>query len=305
MVLYLTIEIGTYLCRQELEPANYLSVIVDKHLSLTQATTPKVVFIGDSSLAFGLDGEKVEEEIGRPVVNMGLHAAFGLPFVFSEVAPDLKSGDTVVAIFHYYPTKSDVNEGVVCHALDFYPAMYDRLDLNIFLKNKLEFTCKVKKIRRYILNKTFKSSNTDNTLVDETVFDYKRWAFNRYGDIRSELYVTSTIDFRNNVPYEFDTDQRQTLDTINYYNGVFNAKGVRLLLVYPPYPMGVFKDNFKAVNEFDELLRSKTSVAILNNPADAVLPDEYFFNSDYHLTSVGKSVYTDKVIGLIETNYKQ
>src|SRR3989338_1453716 len=157
LALYLTVALGAYLCRRELDTNNYLSVIVDKHKRLESLPSPRLIFIGDSALPFGLDGERIEKELKIPVVNMGLHAAFGLPFIFEEIYPDLRPGDIVAAIFHYYPSDKEINEGVVCHALDFYPAMYRRLELNYFSKKKLEATCDIKRIRRYLLNRIFRA----------------------------------------------------------------------------------------------------------------------------------------------------
>jgi hypothetical protein len=300
LALYLTVIVSAYLCRQELDPDNYLSVITDKHQLLENTSSSRVIFIGDSSLAFGLDGERIKQEIKRPVVNMGLHAAFGLPFVFSEIAPDLKEGDTVIAIFHYYPNINDVNEGVICHALDFYPTMYDRLDLNIFSKTTLQFTCKVKKIRRYLLNKTLRKSIANLPVNDRLEFDYKRWAFKLYGDIRDELHTTSTINFSNDRPTEFYINQKETLATLNNYNGLFKTKGVRLILAYPPYPLALYSGNRETLEAYDLFLRSNTQILILNKPEDTVLPEKYFFNSPYHLTSLGKSIYTELIIKLIK-----
>lgn len=43
---------------------------------------PKIVLVGDSNLAFGINSEDIEDAFNMPVVNMGLHG--GLGSIFSE-----------------------------------------------------------------------------------------------------------------------------------------------------------------------------------------------------------------------------
>jgi len=300
LALYLTVALGAYLCRRELDPNNYLSVIVDKHKRLESLPSPRLIFIGDSALPFGLDGERIEKELKIPVANMGLHAAFGLSFIFEEIYSDLRPGDIVVAIFHYYPSDKEINEGVVCHALDFYPAMYRRLELNYFSKKKLEATCDIKRIRRYLLNRIFRSNPSGEIEIKGNEFGYRRWAFNEFGDVYDDLYKTSNVEFLTGSSMKFDTGQSETVALLNYYDKIFSEKGAKLLMIYPPHPETNFNNSLAAINEFDKLLRESTKVKLLSKPGDSVYADNYFFNTDYHLTSPGKKLYTDFVINIIK-----
>ena len=62
------------------------------------AETPgrRLVVIGGSSAAFGLDSALAEEELGMPCVNFGLYAAFGLKPMLDLAAGRLHRGDIVV-----------------------------------------------------------------------------------------------------------------------------------------------------------------------------------------------------------------
>lgn len=300
LMIYLAIVVTAYFFRRELDPNNYLSAIVDKHKRLESIPSPRLIFIGDSALPFGLDGEQIEKELKIPVANMGLYAAFGLPFIFKEIVPDLRPGDIVVAVFHYYPSSKDINEGAICHALDFYPTMYQRLELNYFLKKKLDMTCDIKRIRRYLLNKIFRKDLSNQIEIKGNEFDYKRWAINKYGDVYDDLYKISNVKFSNDGSIKFNTEQSETVDLLNYYNEIFSKRGVKLAIIYPPHPKTNFNRVSKAINEFDKLLRANTKVRILDKPEDSIYEDNYFFNSDYHLTSLGKKLYTNFVISVIK-----
>ena len=59
---------------------NYDAALVDKVERLKSITEPKIILVGDSNVAFGINSKKIEEELGMPVVNLGLHGALGNAF---------------------------------------------------------------------------------------------------------------------------------------------------------------------------------------------------------------------------------
>ena len=99
---------------------------------------------------------------------------------------------------------------------------------------------------------------------------------------------------------KFDTGQSETVALLNYYDKIFSEKGAKLLMIYPPHPETNFNNSLAAINEFDKLLRESAKIKLLSKPGDSVYADNYFFNTDYHLTSPGKKLYTDFVINIIK-----
>src|SRR5690606_26128837 len=61
----------------------------------------RVVLVGGSNLAFGIDSKAIEAAVGCPVVNMGMNGYFGVRFMLEEVAPRLRAGDVVVLAFEW------------------------------------------------------------------------------------------------------------------------------------------------------------------------------------------------------------
>lgn len=59
---------------------NYDVALIDKVERLKGITEAKIILVGDSNVAFGINSEKIEEELGMPVVNLGLHGALGNAF---------------------------------------------------------------------------------------------------------------------------------------------------------------------------------------------------------------------------------
>ena len=59
---------------------NYLMAYKSKTARLITCPTPRIVFIGGSNLAFGLDSHMIEDSLHCHVVNMGLHGGIGIRY---------------------------------------------------------------------------------------------------------------------------------------------------------------------------------------------------------------------------------
>ena len=85
--------------------------ILDKHQLLQRAGSPKIVFVGGSSLALGLDSALIHTKTGLPVVNMGLNGGLGLRYMLEEVKPDIGPGDLIVVSPEYEHWYGSLLEG--------------------------------------------------------------------------------------------------------------------------------------------------------------------------------------------------
>ena len=74
----------------------FLAELTHKHERLKSINEEKIVLIGGSSLAFGLDSKKLEEYTGRPVVNYGLYATIGTKAMLDMSRSHINEGDIVV-----------------------------------------------------------------------------------------------------------------------------------------------------------------------------------------------------------------
>jgi len=79
-----------------MDSGDYISAILDKDRLLRDTPSPKIVFVGASNLAFGLDSERVQSAMRLPVVNLGLHGGVGLKYMLDSTRPYVKKGDIVV-----------------------------------------------------------------------------------------------------------------------------------------------------------------------------------------------------------------
>jgi hypothetical protein len=79
-------------------PAAYWvrEMIVVKRHQTSMIPSPKIVFLGGSSVLFGIDATMVENEIHVPTENFGLHAGMRLDWLLAEGERAVTSGDLLV-----------------------------------------------------------------------------------------------------------------------------------------------------------------------------------------------------------------
>ena len=83
--------------------AVFSSSIIDKkeEVLIENKTSKKIVIIGGSNVAFGIDSIKIEKEFGIKAINFGCMAGIGPEILLSKIDQHLKSGDVVLFCWEY------------------------------------------------------------------------------------------------------------------------------------------------------------------------------------------------------------
>ena len=79
---------------------HYAAATADKRRHLEDCASPRLIFVGGSSAAFGFDS-RVAVEAGYRPVNMGHNRSLGLRFMLGQVRGELREGDVVVVSPEY------------------------------------------------------------------------------------------------------------------------------------------------------------------------------------------------------------
>ena len=76
----------------------YLAAFENKYERLYTTEGKKIVFIGGSSLPFGLRSDLIEEEMGGDysVINFGLYATLGTKFMMDTAKHAISEGDVII-----------------------------------------------------------------------------------------------------------------------------------------------------------------------------------------------------------------
>lgn len=265
----------------------YNASLIDKVNRLESITEPKIVLIGNSNVAFGIDSKLLEDEMGMPVVNMGMHGGLGNAFHEEMAKLNVTPGDIYV----------------ICHASFNDDDKIENTELawvtieNHFHLWKLLRFCDIKEMVKsfpvYLKKSmTLASSGTGNRTYD---LIYARTAFNEYGDIEVERIGR----FHNGEKKRMEVVPKVGDIAINRINALYKyliSKGAILLIAgYPIRNGNVTVDSYQYVL-FQEKLSEKMECPVISNYVDYMFDYRYFFDTNYHLNSEGATLRTIQLV---------
>ncbi|MCF2489332.1 hypothetical protein [Dyadobacter sp. CY347] len=270
----------------------FTAALLDKHDYAKSISSPKIVLVGGSNLAFGINSEMLSKMTGMPVVNMALLAPLGMDFILSDALGYIKKGDIVMMSFEYdvFP-KGDVESQL--SVVDFVP------EDKHFVTYKQGLT---EKLKAQFLHRLQAPLSIEIILQSPTVEDpysiYFRKAFTRQGDIISHLNnITRTVNAGANTtslfPYEGQAE------SMNAFTEQFVQKGAKAYFLYPTIAESFYKNSVAAVEKLDERYRKDLKATILSAPEQSVYPDSLCFDTVYHLKGKARDAHTEKVAGAL------
>lgn len=79
-----------------MEQDGYLQAYNKKCQLLEDTPSPRIIFVGGSNLAFGLDSQRIKDSLNINVINYGLHAGIGLKYMIDDISTYARKGDIIV-----------------------------------------------------------------------------------------------------------------------------------------------------------------------------------------------------------------
>lgn len=285
---------------------NYLASLIDKNNLLKNTKPPRIIFVGASNLAFGIDSKKIEKETGMPVINMGIHGNLGLAFILNNVKANLQKGDIVVLAPEYFLGEFDYN--TVNYAVHLFPESMGYVDYNLeYYRQRINYTFnELQLYRKKLTNKIFgKKLNLKELRVnaenDMNLFDtslYARNKFNENGDVISHLDKESLKEIRGRKRLD-EEEYGRYVEMINEFYDYASEIGAAVYYTFPCYPKSEIDKYRKVITGYENLLKENLKPEILNTPDDLAYPDSLFFDTVYHLNAEGRSKRTDYTIKLL------
>ncbi len=251
-----------------------------KHDRLTSLEGNRLVLIGGSNLAFGIDSELLEEYIGLPVVNYGLYAALGTKAMLDMAKPHIKEGDIVL----------------ICPEEDAqtYSLYYNGLNMWYSLDSD------------YSMLKAVGASNYDELVAALPEFAalkreaairgtemqsgiYALSSLNEYGDIQVERAYNTMVDFGKSqaIPLNSSLVTDEFTDYLNDFANALEKKGAEVWFGFSPVNSIAVTSDEEEIDEFYQALDDKLDFPIISDIYDYILDEGYFFDTNFHMNSVG------------------
>ncbi|MBN2077740.1 MAG: hypothetical protein JW838_02160 [Spirochaetes bacterium] len=281
----------------------YIMALVDKHRMLRETPRPRIIFAGDSNLAFGLNSRMVKKATGYNVVNMGLHGGLGLIYSMDELMPYLGKGDVVIFIpdyTHYLGTGIGDNTLVevtilmpwlICH--------YSRENIMPFITNiPLTFQRRL----RGLLAPTREAPT------------HRRSGFNEFGDneghigvappeFKGKEYIARILPEAaklNITRFLPDRVNDSLVTRFNRFSTICEEKGVALYVAFSPLMEQDRPKQVKTLTKLEKDMRERMKVKFIGTSIENIYPQKYFFDNEFHLNGTGRQVRTRRLINAMK-----
>lgn len=305
------------LCWFYLPPAfnssGYLASIIDKHRALDRARSPKIVFVGGSNLAYGLDSDAVSAALGRDVVNMGVSRLFGLRYCLEEVKDSLHQGDMVVIVPEYENFYGELNgsshlmavptllPAAAVWVLRSYATSPGRIvQLCTDIEGVLNFKWNWWRQHLY----AFLQNPTTYAVGSVPLYNMgdpkgcERRNFTARGDLIGHLdqpppsvkYMKMFADCR------LKSVDPEAIRVMNEFAGSEARKGVATVLIPPPVPRPVYEEHRAQIDQAIACCKRRLVFPVLAEAGRYTFAEPNFFNGLYHLHGTARDARTAMVV---------
>ncbi|NJN99608.1 MAG: hypothetical protein HC875_38655 [Anaerolineales bacterium] len=266
---------------------NIYSSLADKHQRLAAVESPKIVFIGGSSLALGLDSETVQSRIRRPVVNMGLNGGFGLRYILDEVISSIGPGDVIAISPEYEHWTGTLLDG----GLNMLWAIRANPRSIFSLTSPNQYVVLIRNLPEFNQGKFME------ILPGRYDPIYNRDAFNDYGDFVNHLNQPKSLHLGGVERINTQAENPETAKVLQDFALLAESRGATVVYSFPPLAETQFKfsDNQTAIAHIVEQLKTIPQITLIDHPADHIYPDTMFFDTVYHLNAEGRKLRSTKV----------
>jgi len=296
-VIILVAAVPLFIGNPPVSRTTFIAAIIDKDENLKRTVSPKIIFVGGSNLAFGLNSQLVEQQFGMPVVNLGLHGILGLNFILEQAKSNINAGDVVI-VCPEYEMLTQIPDGGI--------SSWELAEAFFVSPRIFKYVVSFKQIGpiftsfRLLLDEHRKMLFKPKDYLKEINAIYRRDGFNRYGDMTLHLPLGSEYHGDNKTGIGGDEyDLKRAVTLLNSFNSYVLSRQAKVFLLPPPYPSSAFSVG-AGYSEMYARLKQSLKISILASPKQFFFPDQYFYDHVYHLTAQGREVRTRKVISILQ-----
>lgn len=291
---------GMAICNKITDPyysRRHFGAYKDKIERLKDTSGERTVFVGGSSVLMGVNAEHYSQISGKSAINMGLHALKIYDIYLACIEPYIKSGDTIVLAFEYYPYNYKWED-------------YDDVGLNIAHESEVYYKLvPLKHKGTYIYQQLLRSYaklyeriygiTVESKLKGEEK-GYLRENITEYGDMKKEINKHS----EDPAPYKYDLIFNQdAAKSIMTYIERYESKGAKVYIVFPPiYTEQPIQENYSKLEEFRKTMCAYFGDRVLGHPSDWMFNEKSnFWDTGYHLIYQAALEHTQYYYSLISS----
>lgn len=249
---------------------------------------PRIIFIGGSNLAFGLNSPEVKDSTGRNVINAGIHAGYGLKQKIDEVNNKLRSSDCVVIspeYTHFFGNGAYGGPRVLPTLLEVCPEIIKDF-------NRQQIATIIRGLPKLFHGRIeyFKSLHKSKS----GEYEEKASNYDKYGD--EVLHLTMKIPQKKILTPPIKDDFNE--DFFAYFIQrlkEWQKRGLTVVILPPAYYDKGFNENKAKIDYLTKRL-AESGYPFAAPPEEFSYPRNLIYNTHYHLNKEGRELRTKSVI---------
>ncbi|MBY0568579.1 MAG: hypothetical protein K2P70_14780 [Hyphomonadaceae bacterium] len=287
------------------EGGTYARATVIKHERLASIEGPKIVLVGGSNLAFGIDTRLIESATQCPVVNMGMNGFFGVRFMLEEVRPELTAGDTVVIALEYDSFFKSV-DGTASNLLLVVkerPEAFDALTWRqrLELAGAMPYVAQQKILRLLraaaygLRDAVLGPDDDDSAPVESDLTSEVETAegFNAEGDLVSHLGMDWPLEISQGTPADSPVDPG-VIPLLRQFQDDMAARGVRVMVSYTPLEAYFYARYQSGIDGIERRMR-EAGLNVISPARDYVYDESFFFDTVFHVNADGRAMRSERL----------
>jgi hypothetical protein len=244
----------------------------------------RVILVGGSATLYGFSAETLSTALNQPVINLGVHAGLGAPYILERAKHFLKPGDTVLLVLEHTIITPPWPSVITARYVQFFDQSYI-LEAPVSVWDKLVFGVTLHDVfRAWVFRR-----------IAGDFFE----PINAYGDATNNLAAART-------PYQRDTVAAAApfipapVSPLNSpphladFSQWARANDVKAYIVWPPLlQKAAYKTpRYQVFFANLEHLFANLGIPILGSQTDFFLEEEDMFDTIYHPNEIGRQKVT-------------
>lgn len=263
-----------------------------KYERLAQTEGRRIIFIGGSGTAFGYDCELTENLLKEyRTVNFGMYAGLGIRAVLDLSEDLIRKGDIVIVSPEQDP------QTLSCYFNGTY--MWQAADGAFYMLKGLKRNSLEQMLGTFPGFALEKLNYVIRGKKPEADSVYCRKSFNEYGDIKDEIcsgnVMPEGFDPDHPVTFTKEVIQEEFICYLNSYAEKIEKKGARIWYRFCPCNRSVVVNEENA-DKYYRYLQEALEFPVIGNPHNSIMDEEWFFDTNFHLNSSGKTVNTVQAV---------
>ena len=279
----------------------YYGELREMYEKLVTTEGKKIVVIGTSSVAFGIDSALLTEELNHcgleyTVCNFGLYGTLGTKVMLDLSRAHIGEGDIVILS----PELDSQVMSLYFSGSETWYAIENDTDMFLSIP---DIGSLMGSYPGYVAEKVsyYRSEKPTGSGV------YARSSFDDNCDLRYADRLCNIMPGGSdtNNPIEFSTEllDGDYLDYLNDYCREITGRGARMWYAFPPMNESAVVSDTEEIERFSELLMDSIDFEMLGDPYSSIYEKEWFYDSNYHLNQAGMVCRTLQLAEDIKTKF--